>query len=551
VRKMGGFERAWKYSRWDGSQEVDLRWEKLTDDLLDKFLRTGEIASAMEWLLRQGHQFGDGAVMQGIDRIVEDLLKMRRELLSNYNVGGLTTQMREKLDEILDMERKAVQEEFDKAQNRYNSSGDPSSLEVMRKMFGKEDFLGNLPPSFKESVERLKDYDWQSAEARREFEELMELIRQIQEVVSRNWFTGGVPMSLEETVAAVRRLRKMAELVEALRRGRLLDVNRADLEELLGEEARRSLETMIQFVEFLHNEGYVRQADGDWELTPKAVNRIARKALRNIYSVMEPDTFGRHETRRGGVGEPIPDRSRRYRFGDPMHVDLKATLMESMIRKGATGTPIRMEPNDIMVADTEYRSTTATALLLDMSLSMVREGRFAAAKKVAIALNHMVRERFPGDSFFVIGFATVARELRGADLANARGAMGGDIFTNIQDALRLGARLLDRAGSKSKQMMLVTDGQPTAYTVGGELHVEWPVFGTSPNAARETLKEVKRITSKKIVINTFMLDASPELMQFVDEMTRINRGRAFYTTPDRLGQYLLTDYVKGRKKMLH
>ncbi len=547
---MGGFERISRYSRWDGSQKVDLRWEKLVDDLLDKFLQTGEITSAMEWLLRQGHRFKEGATMQGLNQILENLMKMRRQLLSDYNVSNLTDQMREKLDEILDMEKEAIQSEFDKSQSRYNASGDSSSLENMQRMFGKEDFLNNLPPSFKESVEKLKDYNWQSPEAREKFEELTDIIRQIQDVVSRNWFTGDTPMSLEETVEAVERLQKIADMVQALEQGRLMDVKPADLEELLGEEARQSLEMMLQFIEFLHNEGYVRQAEDDWELTPKAINRIARKALKDIYSAMEPGTFGRHETRHRGVGEPVPDQPRQYRFGDPMHVDMKATLMESMTRKGSAGVPLRMEPDDIMVADTEYRTATATALLLDMSLSMVREGRFAAAKKVAIALNHMIKDRFPGDIFFVVGFATVARRLRGAELANAKGAMGGDIFTNIQDALRLSSRLLDRTGSKNKQILLVTDGQPTAYTTGGELHVEWPVFGTSPNAARETLKEVKRVTSQKTVINTFMLDASPELMQFVDEMTRINRGRAFYTTPDKLGQYLLIDFVKGRKKRL-
>jgi uncharacterized protein with von Willebrand factor type A (vWA) domain len=185
-----------------------------------------------------------------------------------------------------------------------------------------------------------------------------------------------------------------------------------------------------------------------------------------------------------------------------------------------------------------------------MSLSMVREGRFAAAKKVAIALDHLIKTRFRRDRFHVIGFATLARELKGNQLVNARGAFGGDIFTNIQDALKLAAKLLARTGARNKQIIIVTDGQPTAYTAAGELHVEWPVFGTSPNAMRETLKEVRRATKSGIIINTFMLDASPELMRFVDMMTRMNRGRAFYTTPDKLGQYLLVDFVRHRKRML-
>ncbi len=540
------------YSRWDGTQKVDLRWEKLTDELLDRFLKTGDLAFAMEWLLRQGHDFGpDGPVMQGLNKLVENLMKLRRDILSSSNISGLAEEMRRRLDEIINTEKEALKGAFEQAQRRYNTSGDQTDKLDMEKLFSQETFLDGLPANLKGAIEKLKDYKWQSQEAEQRFQELVNAIRQIQEIASRNWFTGDRPMTLEETVEAARRLKRISELIDALEQGRLFDIDLEQMAELLGEDARRSIEMMMQFMEFLHKEGFIRSGEEEWELTPKAVRRIAQRALKDIYAALHADTLGGHETTRAGLGEPVMDRPKPYEFGDPLNVDHKATMIESMIRNRDVGTPIKIEPKDFMVASTEYRSTSATVLLLDMSLSMVREGRFAAAKKVAIALDHLVRTRFARDKFFVVGFATVAKQLRSNQLANARGALGGDIFTNIQDALRLASKLLAQSGARNKQIILVTDGQPTAYSMGGELHVEWPVFGVSPNAEKETLKEIKKVTEKGITINTFMLDASPELMRFVDMMTRINKGRAFYTTPDTLGQYLLVDFVKRRKKVLH
>jgi len=539
------------YSRWDGSQKVDLRWEKLTDELLDRFLKTGDISFALEWLLRQGHEFKpDGPVMQGLNKLIDKLMKLRRDILSASGGAGIADELRKKLDKIVDIEKAAVQDKFQKAQKQFSSSGDPEHRKAMEEMFSKEAFLEGLPKRLRDAMEALKSYRWESEEAARSFAELMDIVRQIQDIMARNWFTGSRPMTLEETIRAVQKLKRISELIEALEQGRLYEVDLDALADLLGDDARRSVEMMMQFMEFLQKEGFIRHDGENWELTTKAVKRIAQKALKDICSSLHKDSFGAHETHRAGLGELLPDQPKPYEFGDPMRVDLKTTFMSAMLRRKSIGTPIKIDPGDFMVSSTEYRSTTATALLLDMSLSMVREGRFAAAKKVAVALDQLIKTRFPRDRYHVIGFATVARELKGTQLVNARGAVGGDIFTNIQDALRLASKLLNRSGVHNKQVIIVTDGQPTAYTAGGELHVEWPVFGTSPNAMRETLKEVKRATGNGVVINTFMLDAAPELMRFVDMMTRINRGRAFYTTPDNLGKYLLVDFVRNRKRTL-
>jgi uncharacterized protein with von Willebrand factor type A (vWA) domain len=213
-------------------------------------------------------------------------------------------------------------------------------------------------------------------------------------------------------------------------------------------------------------------------------------------------------------------------------------------------TPIDWQPEDLEVKEMDFQTQCTTVLLLDMSWSMSWAGRVPAAKRVAIALDHLIRTRWPRDHFFVVGFSTRAREIAVRDLPEASWDMG-EPFTNLQEGLMLAERLISRNPSPSAQVLVITDGQPTAYFRGRQLHVEWPMGfgGVSPHAAAETLKQVRRITSRGVTINTFMLDASPELVSFVESMTRINKGRALYTQPSRLGSYVMVDYLSRRRTL--
>jgi uncharacterized protein with von Willebrand factor type A (vWA) domain len=201
------------------------------------------------------------------------------------------------------------------------------------------------------------------------------------------------------------------------------------------------------------------------------------------------------------------------------------------------------------VRERDHGTQATTVLLLDMSWSMSWEGRFAAAKRVALAMDHLIRTRFPRDHFFVVGFYTRAEKIPIPRLPEVTWNMG-DPFTNLQDGLRVAQQLIARHPSSAPQILVITDGQPTAYFVDRELRVEWPmgVNGISPRAADETLKEVRRVTAQGITINTFMLDSSPELVSFVARMTQINRGRVFYSSPAQLGSYLMVDYLTHRKQ---
>jgi uncharacterized protein with von Willebrand factor type A (vWA) domain len=209
--------------------------------------------------------------------------------------------------------------------------------------------------------------------------------------------------------------------------------------------------------------------------------------------------------------------------------------------------PLTVEDFEIREFDTSLQATTV--LLLDMSWSMSWGGRFAAAKRVALAMDHLIRTRFPRDHFFVVGFSTRAREISVSELPEACWDMG-EPFTNLQEGLMVAERLIAKFPSGSPQVIVITDGQPTAYFRGKELHVEWPMGfgGVSPHAVAETMKQVRRITRRGVTINTFMLDDAPELLGFVEHMTAKNRGRAFYTDPSRLGSFVMVDYLNGRRK---
>jgi uncharacterized protein with von Willebrand factor type A (vWA) domain len=273
-----------------------------------------------------------------------------------------------------------------------------------------------------------------------------------------------------------------------------------------------------------------------------------------VYSVLRKGRPGTHDTAQHGVALPRPDETRPFQFGDTLDLDVVRTLLNGVRRRAALGTDaaekIELELGDFEVRECDFSTQTTTVLLLDMSWSMSWAGRFPAAKRVALAMDHLIRTRFPRDAFFVVGFSTRARELSIRDLPLASWDMG-DPFTNLQEGLLVAERLIGRHPSPSPQVLVITDGQPTAYFLGRELHVEWPMGfgGVSPHAVAETLKTVRRVTRRGITINTFMLDDAPELVGFVERMTEINRGRAFFTSPRQLGSFLMVDFVARRRTL--
>jgi len=356
-------------------------------------------------------------------------------------------------------------------------------------------------------------------------------------------------LSMSEAMQVMEQLEQLEQLereLNAARRGDNLDELDTDkVGELLGADARQSVEQLRELAQQLEDAGYLEWKGGEMQLTPRAMRKVGQKALQDIFAFLKKDAFGKHATSvRGRGGERTYD-SKAYEFGDPFYLDLSSTLRNAIQREG-TGTPVHLDPADFEVYSTEFLTQSSTALLIDMSRSMLLRGCFLAAKKVAMALNHLIRSQFPKDDLFIIGFSGYARELKPEMLPQLDWSEY-QYGTNLQHALMLSRTLLGRRKSPNRQIIVVTDGEPTAHLEDGEVFFNYP---PTYRTIQETLREVVRCTREGITINTFMLERSYYMADFVEQMTKINKGRAFYATPEALGEYILVDYVSSKKKRI-
>jgi uncharacterized protein with von Willebrand factor type A (vWA) domain len=362
-------------------------------------------------------------------------------------------------------------------------------------------------------------------------------------------FRGGEELSLAEAMRLMDRLQDMEEVEDQLRGVRdwrdLQDLDDDKLRNLLGDQFRQDIDQLRQLTKMLEDAGYIRRNRGGFEMTPRGIRKIGQKALNDIFQQLKQDRLGQHEMDRGGFGVERIDESKPYEFGDPFLLDLPQTLRNSVYREGP-GSPLQLAPEDFEVYRTELTTQTSTVLMVDMSRSMLYNGCFAAAKKVALALDSLIRGQYPRDSLYIVGFSYIATELKPTDLPT----ITWDEYnygTNLQHGLMLARQFLARHKGGSKQIIVITDGEPTAhFDEFGDVHFNYP---PTWRTLQETLKEVVRCTREKITINTFMMDRSPYMTGFVQEIAKINKGRAFFATPDRLGEYLLVDYVSNKKKL--
>ncbi len=521
-----------RYTDWDGSQKVRLDVDRVFEKLAEVLGYSDDLQQALDWMLRQGAEWEDSRVV-GLDELLDQVRQELRQRYEKFHLNEALDDPRRRLDELLDLERDAL--------------GDGAEDEARRQA------LDALARALSEALERLRDGDpLRDADARAELDDLLERLDDIRAVeqFQRRYgelFRGPEGLDFDATLALLDEIQKLKQLEEQLLRGELDAIDGERLAELLGTQAANDLRALQQMMALLRQSNLLTQRGNRTQLSPQGVRRLGQLALRDIYQGLLRDRSGGHATDHRGATQIRPDATRAYQFGEPLHLDLVGTLKKALARQA--GVPLRIEPDDFEVFDTDLSTSTATVLLLDMSWSMSWEGRFAAAKKVALAMETLIRTRFPRDSFAVVGFYTRAVQLAPRDIPEATWNLG-DPFTNLQDGLRMGARLLDRQRARNKQMIVVTDGQPTAYFSGGNLYCEWPMSmgGLSRRAAQETLKEVERVTRKGVTINTFMLDHSPALRAFVERMTRINKGRALYAHPAHLGEYLLIDYVNKKRR---
>jgi len=351
-------------------------------------------------------------------------------------------------------------------------------------------------------------------------------------------------------------------LEDAILNGEMFDPERAEqirqhLESMSGEEIDQLLNRLVQK---LVDEGYINtepqngggggEGDGQVEvqITDKSVDFLGYKTLKDLLGSLGRSSFGAHDTRDMATGVEASGASKIYEFGDSMNLDVNATLFSALSREGLK-LPINLEYRDLHVHQSEYQSSCATVLMLDCSHSMILYGedRFTPAKKVAMALAHLIRTQYPGDSLRCVLFHDSAEELRIEDLARVQ---VGPYYTNTREGLILAQRLLAQEKKDMKQIIMITDGKPSALTLeDGRIYKN--AFGLDPLVISRTLEEVSRCKRQGILINTFMLASDYGLVNFIQKVTELCRGKAYFTTPYTLGQYLLMDYMNRKTRTIH
>jgi Ca-activated chloride channel family protein len=291
-----------------------------------------------------------------------------------------------------------------------------------------------------------------------------------------------------------------------------------------------------------------RETDARFEVTDKSLDFLGYKTLRDLLGSLGKSNFGRHDTRHFATGVETSGGSQPYEFGDTLNLDAAATLKSAIAREGLT-LPLNMEYSDLQVHQSEYQSSCATVVMLDCSHSMILYGedRFTPAKKVAMAMAHLIRTQYPGDTLSLVLFHDSAEELPVSQLARVK---VGPYYTNTREGLRMSQRILSRQRKDMKQIVMITDGKPSALTLpDGRIYKN--AFGLDPLVVSETLEEVSRCKRQNIMINTFMLASDFGLVQFVQKVTQMCKGKAYFTTPETLGEYLLMDYMQRRMKTIH
>jgi uncharacterized protein with von Willebrand factor type A (vWA) domain len=361
-------------------------------------------------------------------------------------------------------------------------------------------------------------------------------------------FSGQDPLGFAEAAALMNELGDLDQLEQMMRNATTpaglmeVDVDRA--RELLGDDAARSLEELSKLAKMLEEAGLINTKEGKLELTPKGLRRIGRNALNDLFQRLARDKLGRHELERTGAGHERTYDTKAYEWGDPFNLHIERTVRNAVARAGG-GTPVRLSPDDFEIERTEHLVRSSTVLMLDLSLSMPMRENFLPAKKVAMALHSLISMQFPRDFLGIVGFSEVARQITPEQLPE----VSWDFVygTNMQHAFQMSRQLLAKR-SGTKQIIMITDGEPTAHFEPGmaQPYFHYPPV---PQTLEATLREVARCTREDIRINTFMLDPDLRLREFVETLTRMNRGRAFFTTPETLGDYVLVDFIEQKRAM--
>jgi uncharacterized protein with von Willebrand factor type A (vWA) domain len=487
------------------------------------------------------------------------------------------------LNSMLDADARGehTQEDFDAFMAKYGDMfpDHPETLEELvdqlaRRAMAAQRLMSSLSPDQRDELAGLMDAALSDAGLAAEMARLADALRARRPEIDlgglqQETMTGEAPLGLSDATTAIADLAELAELEAALGQeypgARLDDIDEDAIRRSLGRQAVDDMDALRQIERELERQGYLQRTAGKLELTPKAVRRLGETALRRIFADLPEGRFGDHDQRDAGQAGEYTGATRPWQFGDEQAIDTPATVRNALLRDTAAvhrepppahrdgdqpsagpGAPpgVRLSAADFEVGETERRGAAAVCLLVDLSYSMALRGTWGVAKQTALALHALVRSRFPQDSIQVIGFSNYARELRETDLAG----LGWDMVqgTNLHHALVLAGRYLDQRPEHDPVVLIVTDGEPTAHLRrDGRYWFDWP---PAPETLELTLAEVDKMTRRRAPLNIFMLVDDERLTAFVDEVARRNGGRVLSAAPERLGEFVVRDFLRTRRR---
>jgi len=514
-------------------------YDFMDDQAREKFK---ELLDSLQQQMMQ--QFFQGMQQSLQNMTPEDIAKLR-EMIRDLN-------------KMLRDRQQGLEPDFDSFMQKHGeyfpgvNSLDDLLEQMQQQMAAMQGIMDNLSPEQRQELQGLMEQLMGDDRIRVDLMELaenLEALAPMEQARTRFPFRGDESLPFNEAMRMMSRLQQMEGLEDQLQEARRLDnleaIDSQKVKDLLGNEEYQSVEELKELMRVLEEAGYIQKKGNHWELTARGIRKIGQKALQDIFNKLKRDGFGRHVSPFRGVGGERTDESKVYQFGDPFLLDLEKTLMNALHRRG-TGTPVGLEKEDFEVYRTEFTTESSTVLMIDLSMSMVYNGCQPAAKKVAVALESLIRSQFPRDNLYVVGFSWVAREYKPDELVEM-GRFDNSTGTNMAHGLMLARQLLARQHGVNKQIIMITDGGPTMWFEDGE----WQ-FGYPPNALAEqqTLLEAQRCTRERITINTFMLEDDRWMVAFVNQLSAINHGRTFYADKNNLGEYLLVDYLNSKRKFI-
>src|ERR1700758_1659853 len=474
-------------------------------------------------------------------------------------VRDMLSELRQMLD--ADTRGEHTQEDFDRFMAQYGDMfpDSPQNLEelvdsLVRRMMAAQQLLNSLSDEQREELANLMSQAMEDAGLAAELSALGDALRARRPELGQPQrgvrMPGGQPLGLGDATSAVADMADLADLESALGQeyagASLEDVDEEAVRRALGRQAVDDLQALRRLERELQRQGYLTSDNGQLDLTPKAVRRLGDTALRQVFAGLENGVrSGDHDRRDAGQAGDLTGSTREWEFGDEQPIDVPATVRSALLRSAAENgghASVRLTAGDFRVAETERRSAAAVCLLVDLSYSMALRGTWAVAKQTALALHALLRTKYPQDAIQVVGFSNYARELHETELAG----LGWDMVqgTNLHHALMIAGRHLDKHPEHEPVVLIVTDGEPTAHLMrDGRPWFDWP---PAPETIELTLAEVDKMTRRHAALNIFMLADDDRLAAFVDNVAKRNGGRVLRATPERLGEYVVSDFLRTR-----